>query len=223
MKTPLLLSAYFALRRGYKRMTPAARMATRRFVRSQKTDCGYLNAGGKTDPYYKQFGRVLEMTFSPYKTLWRKIDLTVQESRNKNNLYGMFFYFLENELYRRDDLPRHITAELPRIRTTNAVCCLLAMKHQTGEKLDEELVEWLLDRQDETGGFYASELAPIPDLLSTAVALFTLRLIGRKTRDAREFVEAHWLEDGKFTPTILDDYSDVEYVFYGLMALGSNK
>ena len=35
------------------------------------------------------------------------------------------------------------------------------------------------------------------------------------------FVQAHWLESGGFAPTLLDDYSDVEYVFYGLLALGS--
>jgi hypothetical protein len=82
-------------------------------------------------------------------------------------------------------------------------------------------VDWLQQRQDETGGFYASEQAPIPDLLSTAVGLFTLRLIGKEVKDATPFIEAHWLDNGGFAPTIYDEYSDVEYVFYGLLALGS--
>ena len=85
------------------------------------------------------------------------------------------------------------------------------------------MVSWLKDRQDETGGFYASEVAPVPDLLSTAVALFTLRLIGKHPLSASRFIEAHWLDMGSFAPTLLDDYSDVEYLFYGLLALGSDE
>ena len=95
------------------------------------------------------------------------------------------------------------------------------MQHQTGEPYDKEMVKWLRARQDETGGFYASEMSPIPDLLSTAVALFTLLLIGDETQSAKRFIEAHWLDIGSFAPTLLDDYSDVEYLFYGLLALGS--
>ena len=60
-----------------------------------------------------------------------------------------------------------------------------------------------------------------PDLLSTAVALFTLRLVGAEARDASDFIHAHWLDNGGFAPTIFDDYSDVEYVFYGILALGA--
>lgn len=107
--------------------------------------------------------------------------------------------------------------------TTNALCCLLAMQHQTGTLLDVTQVHTLQQRQDDTGGFRATEQAPIPDLLSTAVALFTLRLVGAKASDATPFVQAHWLDNGGFAPTLYDDYSDVEYVFYGLLALGSTE
>ena len=107
------------------------------------------------------------------------------------------------------------------VMTTNAVCCILAMQHQMGLQSDATDVEWLQKRQDETGGFYASEQAPIPDLLSTAVALFTLRLLEIHVKDATPFIQAHGLDNGGFAPTLYDDYSDVEYVFYGLLALGS--
>ena len=90
-----------------------------------------------------------------------------------------------------------------------------------GYKSNMDYVKWLLQRQDETGGFYASEQAPIPDLLSTAVALFTLHLIGVKAKNATQFIQAHLLDNGGFAPTLYDDYSDVEYVFYGLLALGN--
>ena len=108
-------------------------------------------------------------------------------------------------------------------KSTNAVCCMLSMQHQIGQPTDNALVEWLKARQDVSGGFYASEVAPVPDLLTTAVGLFTMSLIGEKAGDATDFINAHWLDNGGFAPTILDEYSDVEYVFYGLLALGSNN
>ena len=215
MKVTLLYKVYRALRRGWKRMTPEAQQAVRTFVASQKTAHGYMNAGGHEDAYYDQFGRVLEAVFSPRRLVHTRIDLTVQESRHRDSVYGRFFDFLAGDgCPQTSDLCPH---------TSSAVCCVLAMQHQTGRMPDATYVEWLRQRQDETGGFYASEVAPVPDLLTTAVALFTLRLIGVEVRDATSFVQAHWWEGGGFVPTLLDDYSDVEYVFYGLLALGSQK
>jgi len=200
-------------------MTPEAQQTVQAFVASQKTANGYMNAGGHEDAYYGQFGEVLEAVFTPSKLLRMKIHLTVQESRNKDTIYGRFFDFLEQEM--KMTRPKEIEANVPKVMTTNAVCCILAMQYQMGMQLDTAHVEWLQQRQDKTGGFYTSEAALIPDLLSTAVALFTLRLIGAEFKDATQFIQAHWLDNGGFAPTLLDDYSDVEYVFYGLLALGT--
>ena len=216
---PLLYKVYRTLRRAWKRMTPEAQRAVQAFVASQRTDGGYMNAGGHADAYYSQFGRVLEAVFSPRRLLGMPIHLTVQESRHKDTIYGQFFDFLEDEFHMIN--PKTNEVPLPQIITTNAVCCLLAMQYQTNRLLDSNLLSWLQARQDETGGFHATDEAPIPDLLSTAVALFTLRLVGAEAHDATNFIHAHWLDNGGFAPTILDDYSDVEYVFYGLLALGS--
>lgn len=223
MKTPLLYQVYRTLRRGWKGMTPEAQQAVKKFVASQKTAHGYMNAGGHGDTYYKQFGEVLEAVFVPIKLLHTKINLTVQESRHQDTVYGRFFDFIELEVKGKRNEVRNVECEVrgEEVKTTNAACCVLTMQHQMGQKLDAACVEWIQQRQDETGGFYASEQAPIPDLLSTAVGLFTLRLIGKEVKDATPFIEAHWLDNGGFAPTIYDDYSDVEYVFYGLLALGS--
>lgn len=218
MKAPLLYKVYTALRRGWKCMTPEAQQALKTFVASQKTAHGYMNAGGHEDEYYKQFGEVLEAVFTPSKLLHTKINLTVQESRHQDTVYGRFFDFIELEVRGKKNEVRGVKCE---VMTTNAVCCVLAMQHQMGQKLDTACVEWIRQRQDETGGFYANEQAPVPDLLSTAVGLFTLRLIGMQVKDATPFIEAHWLDNGGFAPTLYDEYSDVEYVFYGLLALGS--
>lgn len=201
-------------------MTPEAQRAVQTFVASQKTAHGYMNAGGHEDAYYQQFGEVLEAVFTPRKLLTTNIRLTVQESRHKDTVYGRFFDFLNDEMT-LGKRGKRIALNVPKLMTTNAVCCILAMQHQMGLQSDATDVEWLQKRQDETGGFYASEQAPIPDLLSTAVALFTLRLLEIHVKDATPFIQAHGLDNGGFAPTLYDDYSDVEYVFYGLLALGS--
>ena len=203
-------------------MTPEAQRAVQTFVASQKTAHGYMNAGGHEDAYYQQFGEVLEAVFTPRKLLTTNIRLTVQESRHKDTVYGRFFDFLNDEMtLGKRSKGQGAWSKGQEVRTTNAVCCVLAMQHQMGQKHDDACVEWLQKRQDETGGFYASEQAPIPDLLSTAVALFTLRLLEINVKDATPFIQAHGLDNGGFAPTLYDDYSDVEYVFYGLLALGS--
>ena len=215
---PLMVKVYFRLRKGWKRLNKDAQQQARQYLLSQRRAKGYLNAGGQVDAYYTQFGKVLEAVMSPIKVLWLpKKPLVVKESMGRDTIYGQFFAFLSGNSYM---IPQ--TSDL-RHQTSTAACCVLAMQHQTGEALDTTLVSWLKARQDETGGFFASEVAPVPDLLSTAVAVFTLRLIDERPRLAARFIEAHWLDMGSFAPTLLDEYSDVEYLFYGLLALGSDE
>ena len=223
MKAPLLYKVYRALRRGWKRMTPEAQQAVKALVASQKTANGYMNAGGHEDEYYDQFGKVLEAVFTPGRLLGMKFNLTVQESRHKDTVYGRFFDFVESEMrgVRSKVGSEKCEVREEKVRTTNAVCCILAMQYQMGKPLDAACVSWLQQRQDEFGGFHANEESPVPDLLSTAVGLFTLRLVGAAVMDASQFIQAHWIDNGGFAPTLYDDYSDVEYVFYGLLALGS--
>lgn len=222
MRLPLLIHVYRSLHRGYGRMSAEARLALRGFVRSQRRGKGYAGPGGVQDDYYSQFGRTLEAVFMPWKLLGLSGALTVTESEDKSSVYGHFFRFIADEMRpgHAPSFPTEVAGGVE-VSTTNAVCCLLCMQHQTGATPDAGLVRWLRDRQNECGGFHASETAPVPDLLSTAVALFTLRLIGQGASDASDFVDAHFQTSGGFSPTIYDDYSDVEYCFYGLLGLGS--
>ena len=208
-------------------MNPEARQALQAYVASQKTAHGYMNAGGAEDAYYKQFGTVLEAVFSPIRLFHTDIRLTVPESRGQDTVYGRFFAFLTGELNPLSpDSALRFSRDMPIMppfnQTTTGACCVLSMQWQTGKPLDHARVDWLRQRQDTSGGFYANQQAPIPDLLSTAAALFTLRLTGVEAKDATQFVQAHWLERGGFAPTLYDNYTDVEYVFYGLLALGSS-
>lgn len=108
--------------------------------------------------------------------------------------------------------------DVPSVQST---CCALVLKGYL-EGFREERAEGLRSMQTPSGGFKASPEAPVPDLLSTAVALFTLFLYGLKPKfGAFDFIDAHLLDDGSFAPTILDQEGDIEYLFYGLLALGS--
>lgn len=105
--------------------------------------------------------------------------------------------------------------------TLNATTAALAVKGQFLGWNDDVDIPALQRMQDDSGGFKATATAPVPDLLSTATALFLLNNYRVKPLfDASAFIDAHWLENGGFGATLADDESDVEYVFYGLLALG---
>ena len=93
----MLYKVYWALRRGWKRITPEARRAIQAFVASEKTGGGYMNAGGGEDAYYKQFGEVLEAVFSPLRLLGTRISLSAEDGRQEDTIYKRFFRFIEAE------------------------------------------------------------------------------------------------------------------------------
>ncbi len=109
--------------------------------------------------------------------------------------------------------------------TTPVTAAVLLLQQALGEETEQRLYDWLRGRWDQFGGFYAGPDAPVPDLLSTGVSLFTLSRLGHQfcpcERDpATDFVTLHWNDDGGFCGTLTDPRSDCEYTFYGLLALG---
>ena len=84
--------------------------------------------------------------------------------------------------------------------------------------------DWLMDQHQSLGGFLAAPMAPMPDLLSTATALHALyvlqRPMGEEGPKCLEFVESLWTDGGGFRGYLEDDQADVEYTYYGLLALG---
>jgi len=93
-----------------------------------------------------------------------------------------------------------------------------------GGAAPESSARWLLERRHESGGFVAAAAAPLPDLLSTAVALHALRGAGVTFHDFREesvdFVESLWSGTGGFRGHWAEETLDCEYTYYGLLALG---
>jgi hypothetical protein len=75
-----------------------------------------------------------------------------------------------------------------------------------------------------SGSFAAVERAPAGDLLSTGVALYALRFVNSEVRiikpDCLAYIDSLYSEGG-FCATVFDPDPDVEYTFYGLLALGA--
>jgi prenyltransferase beta subunit len=105
---------------------------------------------------------------------------------------------------------------------TNATVAALAVLGQLYGYKENKDILFLKELQQESGGFAATANSPVPDLLSTATSLFIMHCYNMKPKNSpRNFIEAHWLDSGGFSATLLDETSDVEYTFYGLLALGT--
>ena len=114
-----------------------------------------------------------------------------------------------------DDLPMGLTPP------SAAAATLL---RNLGEPVPQELGDWLLARHHAQGGFFATPLAPIPDLLSTATALHALSGMQASLEAVKEpcldFVDSLWTNRGAFYGNWTEDVTDCEYTYYGLLALG---
>ena len=105
--------------------------------------------------------------------------------------------------------------------TTAAAVTLLRVLNQPH---DPATGDWLLARANPAGGFNAIADAPMPDLLSTAVALHALsgmRVGIDSIKDScLDFIDSLWVNKGSFYGNWSEDMLDVEYTYYALLALG---
>jgi hypothetical protein len=120
------------------------------------------------------------------------------------------------------------------IGSTPATAAALTVLHYLNEPVDNLSTNWLLSRLHPQGGFIATAMPEqngLPDLLSTAVALHALALMGVSTDNIKDrcldFLDMLWSAEGGFLPRTpigggnwADDTPDCEYTYYGLLALG---
>lgn len=111
------------------------------------------------------------------------------------------------------------------LATTNASVGAVLLLQELGSRVDPRTVAWIQEQVSPVGGFRAGPGAPIPDLVSTATALFALRSCGvRLSPEQKEgcvqFIESLWDEEGGFYGTWVDETIDCEHTFYGLLSLG---
>ena len=113
--------------------------------------------------------------------------------------------------------------ELPMGLTPSTAAAATLFRH-LGEEPPADLSSWLLSRCHKEGGFYATPVAPIPDLLSTATALHALSGMKASFDAVKEpcldFIDSLWTNTGAFYGNWADDAPDCEYTYYGLLALG---
>jgi hypothetical protein len=113
--------------------------------------------------------------------------------------------------------------ELPMGLTPSTAAAATLFRH-LGVEPPFGLDRWLLSRCQRDGGFYATPVAPVPDLLSTATALHALSGMKASFDGVKEpcldFIDTLWTNAGAFYGNWADDTPDCEYTYYGLLALG---
>lgn len=162
------------------------------------------------------------------KALQLKVHQDLLHPENKQAAYAGFmsmltFYYLKDYygLYK-------VQKRLKSIGTRNEVPCsvtaallvLQACFDKPIQSLEKQLHSFYL----ENGSFKAIAKAPAGDLLSTGVALYAFRFANSDMRiiapNCLAYVDSLFA-DGGFCATVYDVQPDVEYTFYGLLALGS--
>lgn len=162
------------------------------------------------------------------ETLRRQIAADLAQTSSQQQEYGGFLgvlalHYLED--YRQIQL---IAARYRRSLTLSGRPCPVvaatAVILEIAGNRKSDAVEVLKTFYRGKGGFAALRQAPAEDLLSTGVALYALHFLGADLRlikpDCLAFVDGLY-DNGGFRATAYDSASDVEYTFYGLLALGS--
>ena len=159
--------------------------------------------------------------------------------QNYSNFMGyLALYYLEDFLslknllhqYKTFSSTQHIsTPTLQHISTSNLPCPVIAANailHQLSNHPDPFSGEKIKSFLRPSGGFAAVSNAPCEDLLSTGVALYALKFIDADIRilkpECLSFID-NLFGDGGFRAVQTDFETDVEYTFYGLLALGALK
>jgi len=157
------------------------------------------------------------------------ISLQLSNPKIKQPHYFYFLFLLAlfylKDYYSINQLIKKINLE----ESTSSICTLkaveLLIKCLQNKNYQEE-IQQLKSFYQPTGGFKALHQAPVSDLLSTAVALYALHFVKADLRDIKSdclnFIDSLYVEGG-FKATVFDndDETDIEYTFYGLLALGS--
>lgn len=162
------------------------------------------------------------------RDLRKKIRTDLYCSPGKHQAYGLFinllaFYYSGDYigLFKTGRQMKNLSGNetLP----STVIAALTVLQHTFGKKTADLIIR-LQDFYDGSGGFRAVKTAPVPDLLSTAATLFAFYFTGQDLRsvkpDCLNFIDSLYHEGG-FGANIPDPEPDIEYTFYGMLALGS--
>jgi hypothetical protein len=141
------------------------------------------------------------------------------ERHRSESAYDLFLKLLAGDYLDTAEFPdkaRPIPSTDP---TTNLAAAVLA-NHQN----DKTTEAALLSRAVPAGGFAPTGKIVVPDLLSTATALFALVSMGTTLDSIQQpcfkYAESLWRDSGGFAGHVADEFEDVEYTFYALLTIG---
>jgi hypothetical protein len=162
------------------------------------------------------------------KALRRQISRNLNRQLKKQPEYGAFVTLLTcwhtGDFISVLRIMRHLKRLEENDNLPSTVIASLVVMLSSFDRPAGNLINRLIAFSDKNGGFRAVKAAPLPDMLSTAVSLYALRYSGYDLRMIRpeclSFIDAHYASGG-FCSNMLDRDADLEYTFYGLLALGS--
>jgi len=158
-------------------------------------------------------------TLFPSRVATRRKLMALLEAKQADSAYDMFFKVVAAEYLGLNDRPEEELL-ISSSQTTPNVAAAVVINHRENPAARR----LLLDRFCQGGGFRASATAPCADLLSTATALFALRLMETDMEPIRDtcldFIESLWRDNGGFAGYAQDGFEDVEYTFYALLSIG---
>ena len=237
MRRRLTYSLFDALDKGSGSLSPDALKAVCRYARSQAPDgCSFINRAAKSDLYYTMFGWTVSYVLGIGIRVSQRRRLLHKTNPAALDEMHLTAFLLLKQLHRLMMLPKGMGNLLLKIMSPDAVLLdfLSGYRgHGSGGGTnawalslvldnDEKAGECIKRMQDPSGGFLSNSGAAIPDMLSTAAALFALKCSGISPMfSPMEFIEAHWQDNGSFMDNLADGAADIEYLFYGLLALGS--
>lgn len=161
----------------------------------------------------------LKVSFPMFGSTKRKLFKRL-EKHSIESTYGLFLKLLAEDYLKTADFPDEQVQVPPSDPTTNLAAAVLVNRQK-----DAATTNALLARAAESGGFKPSDQIDVPDLLSTATALFALTSVGAALGEDLQvscfkFIESLWRDSGGFAGHVADEFEDVEYTFYALLATG---
>jgi len=161
-------------------------------------------------------------------SLRKQVEVELMKNENSNSEYSYFIGLLTLYYLQDYQLILKLKKRIKTVSNKNEALCTLVAAEAVLNKILSKSVRVsenkLKSFYSGKGGFVALQKSPIEDLLSTAVALYALHVIDADLKiikpNCLSFVDGLYLNGG-FRATELDFDIDIEYTFYGLLALGA--
>jgi prenyltransferase beta subunit len=158
-------------------------------------------------------------TAFPLLGLTRRRLLRRLEKHRSESAYGLFLKLLAEDYLDTAGIPDEPLQIPPTDPTTNLAAAVLVNRQN-----DKATQTALLGRFVESGGCSPTDHVSVPDLLSTATALFALVDMGAGLDAVQQpcfkYAESLWRDSGGFAGHVADEFEDVEYTFYALLTIG---